>query len=113
MLMAFLASLVIAWMLSDSYTAVVEQVTIDGFEYGSDEQAQEAWRAMEGASPVRLSGEGVIGRALLLPCDFAQPVERRYWDKPVKLDLSRCDAFSISVNPSLPDAIGRFTVYFR
>jgi len=113
LLMAFLASLVIAWMLSDSYTAVVEQVTIDGFEYGSDEQAQEAWRAMEGASPVRLSGEGVIGRALLLPCDFAQPVERRYWDKPVKLDLSRCDAFSISVNPSLPDAIGRFTVYFR
>lgn len=111
--MAAITLLVVISAFAGSYAAVVELVTIDGFEYDSDEQAQAAWRSMEGAHPVRLSGEGVLGRALILQCDFTQPIERRYWDRLAKLDLSRCDAFSISVNVKQPDAIGRFTIYFR
>ncbi|MDW8025226.1 MAG: family 10 glycosylhydrolase [Armatimonadota bacterium] len=110
---AAVALIIAVSMFANGYAAIVERVFIDGFDYEGDEQAQAAWQPMEGASPVKLSDNGVVGKALILPCDFTQPVERRYWDKVVKLDLSRCDTFSIIVNPQQPDAIRQFTIYFR
>lgn len=109
----FLLAIVIPIATSSAMADVVERIAIDGFEYESEVQAQATWKPSEGASPVKLADAGIAGKALVLPCDFSQPVERRYWDRLIQTDLSRCDAISISVNAAQPDAIGRLTVYFR
>jgi uncharacterized lipoprotein YddW (UPF0748 family) len=95
------------------FSQVVESIVIDGFEYADEAQAQAVWQPFEGASQVKLTDAGIVKKALVLTCDFAQPVDRRYWDREVKLDLSRCDSFRISINAQQPSAIRGFTVYFR
>ncbi len=99
-------------MLSVS-TTNSDRMIIDSFDYKQASDAQESWKPQVDASPVQLSKTDDGNGALLLQCDFTKKQDRCYWDKEIKLDLSKFGRFSFWIYANNPQAISNGTLYFQ
>jgi len=92
-----------------------EWLVIDSFEYAGKSEAQEQWKPQAESPPVELMPHAAPNgkQALLLPCDFSRKPERCYWDREVKLDLTKFGRFSLWVYVKDPQAVGHGTIYFQ
>ncbi len=90
-------------------------LAIDNFAYGDTAAARAAWMAVGGSTAVDAVTTGPWGSepGVKFTLDFSQPVERRYWDRAVSLDLSGYRTFSLRVWFDNPAAVDHFTLYFR
>lgn len=88
---------------------------IEGFEYPDSKAARAEWRPQGNSPPVEVVPHRTEfgSTALKLPCPFPQVSDRCYWDKEVRLDLSKFDEFRFSIYVDKPEALSSFTLYFR
>ena len=92
-----------------------ERLVIDSFEYAESSEAQNVWKSQAESPSAGLTShiEPDGKKALLLQCDFSRKPERCYWDREVKLDLSKFGKFSLSVYVKDPQAVRNGTIYFQ
>ncbi len=92
-----------------------EQLIIDSFEYAESSEAQDVWKPQAESPPVGLTSHITPNgkKALLLQCDFSRKPDRCYWDREVKLDLSRFGKFSLNVYVKDPQAVRNGTIYLQ
>ena len=76
-----------------------EQLIIDSFEYAGSSEAQDAWRSQAESPTVGLTSHIAPNgkKALLLRCDFSRKPDLCYWDREVKLDLTKYGKISLNV----------------
>ncbi|HID56501.1 TPA: hypothetical protein EYP37_08215 [Candidatus Poribacteria bacterium] len=80
-----------------------ERVSLENFDNPSD------WTPQDGSPTAELSPDG----HLILKCRFKEGMERCFWDKEIRLDLSRYGRFSLKLSVENPEAISNGTIYFR
>ena len=92
-----------------------EKLVIDSFEYNQASSAQNDWKPQVESPPVELaSHDNDQGeKALRLRCDFSRKQDRCYWDKEVKLDLTKYGRFSIWIYVENPQAVRNGTIYLK
>ena len=107
------AVILIMFICSNAFGS--EGLIIDLFEYARNSTAQNAWKPQAGSPSVELTlhrtGRGE--QALLLPCNFSRGNEQCYWDREVKLDLTKFGRFSLWVCVENPQALQNGTLYFQ
>lgn len=90
-----------------------QEMTLDDFEYDSEEAAREAWVPDEDSIPVSLM-EHNGGTALQMNADFTVEASRRaVYDHEVQLDLSQWGRFTMDMYVDDPGLFSSFTIYFR
>ncbi len=106
---------VILMLLICSAAFASEKIVIDAFEYSETSTAQDVWKPQVESPPVELMPHRIdqSKKALRLPCDFSRKIERCYWDKEVKLNLSKYGRFTLWVYAENPQAVGNATLYLQ
>lgn len=86
---------------------------IDPGTYGSDAEAQAAWKGINGSRPVAMTS--IAGRrALMFSCDFSGGSrERGVWDKATALNLRSSQAVAFDFLCPDPAPVSYFSVYFE
>jgi len=67
------------------------------------------WIPQNGSPAAELSPDG----HLMLKCRFEEGMDRCFWDKETRVDLSRYGRFSLRISGESTDAISSGTIYFR
>jgi len=88
--------------------ARAQSTTIESFSFDSDKKAALAWRAQNGSPPVRATAQGMTIR---MP--FASELDRVYWDRITRMDLSDYDMLSLELTCDKPEALRSFTLYLK
>lgn len=92
-----------------------EKKIIDRFEYKKRQLAQDTWKPQGESLPVKLTSHKTAQgeQALELRCNFSRQEERCYWDKDVRLDLTKYGRFSLWLCAENPRSIRNGTLYFK
>lgn len=94
-----------------------EVLVIDCFAYPDDAVARESWRPGPRTEPVQawLQPRGSLAAALRLPCNFSDDPrqERVYFDRQVRLDLTRYGTIEFDFYVEDPTPIRGGNIYFR
>lgn len=113
--MPFLRSLVAVLVLGGGITAMADG-QVEPCDYPDSAAVAAAWRPGNEAAPARLAGiKTPDGEpALEFSCDMDRLNERAYWDRSVRLDLSRYSRFSFWMRvEGDASAIASCTLYFN
>lgn len=82
---------------------------VESFTYPSDQAALQAWRAIDGSPAVtRLASGGLV-----FNCPFDTGRDRVYWDREVKLDLSRSTRLEFDLSCEQPTALRSLAIYLK
>lgn len=82
---------------------------LESFTYATDQAVAQAWRAIDGSpAPVRNPGGGVV-----FACPFDQGRDRVYWDREVKLDLSKATRLELDLACEQPAALRSLALYLK
>lgn len=95
------AGIILGLICSTSLEA--EKVLLESFRNPAD------WTPQNASPMAELSPNGYLS----LKCRFEEGMERCFWDKETRLDLSRYGRFSLRISIENPDAINAGTIYFR
>ena len=110
------AALVLLGALAVCAALSVDRVPVETVSYRDSGAAAVAWTPSQGASPASLASEMTPdGRpALRFDCDMARLNERAYWDRTVRLDLSRQSRIVFWVKMTGDaSAVAHCTLYFN
>ncbi|MBN1269759.1 MAG: family 10 glycosylhydrolase [Kiritimatiellae bacterium] len=107
--------MVLGLLMIPGLASAADALTIEDFTYTTPAEAARAWQAKEG-SPAPRPVEQPL-RGLSFPCPFgglfAHRLERVYWDRDAKFDLSPYTSFELDLACDDPSALRSVFVYFR
>jgi uncharacterized lipoprotein YddW (UPF0748 family) len=92
--------------------AGAESLAIDAFDYATLEEARAAWRPSAGSDEIELMPRDG-GRAGAFRIDLGRVEKRAYYDRRVKLDLSRFGRVSLFVYADKPGCLRVANIYFE
>jgi uncharacterized lipoprotein YddW (UPF0748 family) len=81
---------------------------IDSFRHADDKALAAVWRAGPGAPAPQRASDGAT-----FPLPFDGDLDRVYWDRDVKLDLTRYSALELDVTIDRPDAVRTLMIYLK
>lgn len=88
----------------------VRAIVLDPLVYPDTKSAQTAWRAIGQSPPVQLIAQH---NGVVFPCRFAANVERVYWDRSLRADLSRVTSIHLELQCDDPSALRSPALYFK
>lgn len=91
-------------------SSCVHAIVLDPMVYPDTKSARMAWRAIGQSPPVQLVAPN---NGVVFPCRFAPNVERVYWDRSIRADLSRITSIHLDLQCDDPSAIRSSTLYLK
>lgn len=82
--------------------------SIETFAYPDESSLRAAWRPGPSSTPPRKTKNGALFELL-----FNEDRDRAYWDREVRLDLSKCTAIELDVTLDRPEAVRSLMLYFK
>lgn len=92
----------------------LQALTLDKFEYKDSASLRAVWQPVgESKAPEATMGADMV-RAAKLPCHFSTLKDWRvYWDRDIKVDLSKSEQITVKLKSPDPTAVGQAILYFR